>query len=194
MFYALPRCCFLGDYCFREPTIGHEIWLDNAARIYDEDDETTLFFLRAYALSKNDADELVDWNDIKGLRKQMKKFMKDVLGKFTVRQIVTCMNYCIFGADAAEGEQPAPRDKDGKDEDKESEYDTSIAIGVVHEAMGLGLGISIKDACRMTASGLQAVIERAYADKGIDRQKEIKDQARGDYYRTLEEIKSKKAE
>lgn len=52
-FFALPRCAFLGDLTFREPTIGQELWFDNASKLFNANDDTTFFMLRAFSISRD---------------------------------------------------------------------------------------------------------------------------------------------
>lgn len=47
----LPRVSFLGEVVFREPTIGSEMWLTSASRLFDSDDMETFMILRAFSLS-----------------------------------------------------------------------------------------------------------------------------------------------
>ncbi len=58
--YTLPRVAFLDEKTyFRQPTIGHEIWLDQVEHVIDRKDYQTVFAVHSYALSRNE-DELCD--------------------------------------------------------------------------------------------------------------------------------------
>lgn len=183
-FHSLPRCAFLGDLVFTEPTIGHQLWLDNATRVYAEDDDTTMFLLRAYALS-TPQESLPEWTDQKAVSKAVKSFAREALSNFTLRQVIDCLNYCTTGSDASDLEFPPDSEPDGGFPDEPY----SSAAGVLHEAQALKLGLSTADASRMTQSELQSVIQRRYELDGIEVDKSIKRRAIGDYYATLEEIK-----
>ncbi len=186
-FYALPRCAFLGDLVFREPTIGQTLWFDKVSQRFDLEDDTTLFFLRAFSLTR-EYDKLPDWTDAQKIKKQLKAFCKTELRDYTPRQVVACINYALNGADPAAGEEPPPRkSEDGETAEDDTAY--SAAVGVVHEGQALRLGISLADAYRMTESEMQAVIVSAKERDGYEIDKAIKDRAIGDYFRALDEIK-----
>lgn len=91
-FYALPRCCFLGGFCFREPTIGHEVWYSDVSREFEADDNVTDFFLNAFMLSR-DVEELPKSTNIPEVKYQLEKFIKKI-GSLTLRQIMHVVSYC----------------------------------------------------------------------------------------------------
>lgn len=182
-FDALPRCAFLGDLVFREPTIAHELWLENAGRIFDRGDSLTGFALRAFAIT-TPYEELPDWSSAKQMQKALAKFMEKKLARFTVREVAACVRWCMIGGDWTLDEEPAK--KPGEEEKGE---EMSASIGVVREAQALALGISLHDAMQMTRSGLQAVILRAYRMKGIEVDKDHHNRAIGDYCATLAEVR-----
>ena len=187
-FDALPRCAWLGDdLMFREPTIGHEMWMTNADRIFDRGDELTGFMIRALALA-TPLDDLPDWSSLKEMRDALEEFAVEKLAKYTVRQVTCCVMWCMFGSDWAADERAASRDDDECDDGHDDEL-TSPSVGVIRDGMALGLGISLHDAMHMTRSGLHAVVMRAYKLKGVDVSKSVYDRAIGDYYATLDEIK-----
>ncbi len=192
-FYALPRCAFLGEaenqIVFREPSIGQQLWLDNICRIYDDGDDTTAFFLKAYSMTKMD---LPEWTDIKTIQEELKKFIGDVLKSHTIRQVIACIDYCLYGCDSNAMEFPIEDNNRGKEEEETScDEIQSTAIGVIHDSQAMGLGIPLDDAMKMTTSELQAVIQRAYENKGIDISKEMKNRAIGEYYKTLDAMKNR---
>ena len=185
-FYALPRCCFVGDVCFREPTIGHEVWYDDVSREFEVDDNVTEFFLNAFMLSR-DADDLPSSANIPEVKLQLDKFVKQIK-KLTVRQVMHAVAYCTQGCDADEWELPEVAKKD---EDEDRAADESLALGVVREGQALGLGISLADAKKMTRSQLQGVIFRAYDLRDLHISKSIRQECIGDYYATLQSIKDR---
>lgn len=200
-FDALPRCCLLGNELFREPTIGHELWLQNAGRIFDRGDGITGFALRAFALA-TPLDKLPDWSSVEDMRRELDDFASRRLGQYTARQVIAAVNWCMVGNDWTIDELPetAKADKPEKPEEVEEaegaadpEELRSIALGVVRESQALALGISLADAMNMTRSGLQAVVMRAYQLKGVEIDKQKRDVAIGDYMATLEKIKTKHA-
>lgn len=78
----LPRVSFLGEAVFREPTIGSEMWLTSASRLFDSDDMETFMLLRAFSLSMPQS-ELPDPLDQKTVLEAMQKF-KDSLAFATM--------------------------------------------------------------------------------------------------------------
>lgn len=187
-FYALPRCVFLGDdVVLREPTVGHEIWYDMISRRFNIDDELTDFCLRAFMMSM-DSDKLPQWDNIKQVTTTLQDFIKNKLKRYTLRQLICCVDYCINGNDPSNLEYPFVRQQEDQTEEDE-DLDISIAVGAVRDLQMVGLGIPLKDIYTMTRSTIQHIVQNKYAEKGIDVEKKIKDKAIGDYYSTLNEIK-----
>ena len=58
----------------REPTIGQEMWFQNALRLFEEGDETTLFLLRAMSMAMDF--ELPMWSEPKKVAESMKVFLE----------------------------------------------------------------------------------------------------------------------
>lgn len=173
---------------FREPTIEQEIWFENAARIFNTDDDTTLFITRAFSLRMGE--ELPDWNKPKKVKKLIQQFVEKDLKGFTARQILSSVNYCIYGSDVSIDEFPYS-DLKPTEEDIEKAAEMSSVIGVVHEAQAMKLGISLDDMKSMTKSELQSVIDRALEREGVDVRKNNRNATVADYYKTLEHIKKK---
>lgn len=113
-FYALPRCVFIGSLCFREPTIGHEIWYDDVSREFEADDKFTDFCLNAFMLSK-DADELPDSHNIAEVKLQLDTFVHKTIAKLTLRQVMHVVAYCTQGCNADEWEMPEVSSRDNDD-------------------------------------------------------------------------------
>lgn len=171
-FYSIPRCAFLssGDdeddiLTFREPTIGHQLWMDRVFQAYDEDDETTRFMVTAYAITK-DWNELPTWSNFSKLKKEIVRFLKS-LSKYTLSQVSNCVMYCLNGNNANDQEYPEILPSVDKDDECLPNQQASSTIGVIHEAQALNLGIPLEDAKGMTKSELQSVLLRAYDYKGI---------------------------
>ena len=188
-FYALPRCVFIGDLCFREPTIGHEIWFDDVSRQFDLESQVTEFALRAFMMSRSEED-LPNPANIAEVKYQLDNFVHKTIAKLTMRQLTHAMTYCTCGCDPLEGEIAAKSFKVDDDEDYDV-ADTSLALGVVREGQALGLGISLADAKKMTRSAMQDVVMRAYKLKDIDVSSSVKQECIGDYLVTLQSIKDR---
>lgn len=168
-FYSIPRCAFLSNdeediLTFREPTIGHQLWMDMVFQAYDEDDETTRFMVTAYAMTK-DWKELPTWSDFSKLKKEIVSFIKS-LSKYTLSQVSDCVMYCLNGNNSNDKEYPEILPSSDDEDESFQNQPTSSTIGVIHEAQALNLGIPLEDAKGMTKSELQSVLMRAYENKG----------------------------
>lgn len=184
---VLPRVSFLGDVVFREPTIGHEIWLANASRLFDANDDETYLMLRAFSISMPQ-DELPDplskdkvLEGVQGLR--------DKLAFATLRQMCAAMGYAIHGFSHTTGEHPTPRkmDDDTKDDIK-SNADECYEIGLLHKGMAFRLGTAA-ELKNLTPKALNEmlldVMSKEYA---TDMRKDMVSTAEDNYLRTLDEI------
>lgn len=135
-------------------------------------------------------EELPDWNKPKKVKKLIQNFIENDLKGFTARQILSCVNYCLYGSSFYIDEMPYS-DLTPTDEDIEKAEEISCVIGVVHEAQAMKLGISMSDMKSMTKSELQSVIDRALERDGVDVRKNNRNATVADYYKTLEHIKNK---
>lgn len=191
--FTLPRCCIIGDIVFREPTIGHEIWLDEMSALYDVEDGLTSFAVTALCYSTEDADDLPRPADGPALSAAVRAFIKDRLARYTIRQIAAAVRYVRDGIEQTDGELgPDSKAEDPGETDQDCAF--SSALGVVHEGQSLGLGITLADARRMTRPALRSVIARAYLVKGVDVTKGDRETAMGDYNVVLDEIIKKHEE
>lgn len=192
-FYALPRCAFVqsGDdvLTLREPTIGQELWFQNSLRLFDEQDETTLFLLRAMSMAMDY--ELPSWSEPNKVADGMKQFLQEKLGHFTARQVMVAVNYCLFGCDALSGENPIiPDEDDEKNNENADPPELSVTIGIIHQAQSMRLGISIEDMKKMTPAELQAVVDDAKEREQMTSDKGRHDKYVAEYYATLNAIKN----
>lgn len=102
--------------------------------MYDEDDDTTSFFLRAYSLTK---ENLPEWSDLKTITGELKKFIVEVVGRFTLNQVMACVNYCLDGSDADEHEEAAKPEReldDGLLDTFDDDVPWSDEVGVIRES------------------------------------------------------------
>lgn len=195
----LPRCVFMPPASFfgrelvlREPTIAHELWLEEAAKWIDVSDERNFLFLHAFALSHSDVDDLPDVFKPGKIIKTVYRFAAKRLVRYTMDQLRNAVDYVLFGADWTVGETAVPKDSpDGR-----SPSGKSPTLGLICRAQALRLPISLDDARRMTASDLDAAIcEALVRDDSYDG-KVARHEAMGDYVRTrdaiVERIKAEK--
>lgn len=193
--FTMPRCAFLGDICFREATLGHELWMREVGRWMDIDDDIdTMILVRAFTLSKPQ-DELPDPLDVKKVKKQMDDFFKSDLSKFTPRQVVACLNYVALGDDPNANEYAIKTNEDDDEVAKQiaevCEADNhSIEIGIVNRGIAMKLGLTLNDYLSMTPSRVQTIIgEVLDRELGETRTKMKKSDALGEYISTLNAIR-----
>lgn len=182
--YTLPRIAAIDDgMYFRQPSIGHEIWLDTVDRWIDTTDYGTVLTVNAFALSR-DVDDLPDANNRKEITKQINKFIK-LMRKYTTDQIFAAVNY--VKNDISEfNESPIRDDKNVDDVD----WCDSVAVGVLREGQAVLFGVTEKEMLSMTRESLRLVIDRAYEMHGMEK-KDSGDYLLGEYYSTLDYIKNK---
>ena len=184
--FTLPRVAVVNGITFYEPTIGHEVWIDDASRIVDYDDASTRTAIVAYALSFKDAEQLPK-AELKTLMPELYKFRRRV-SKLTSRQLMQAIDYVREGSCAEDGEHPYYKPRDKADEDYSQ---MSIALGVLLDGAATGIGLTLDDAKRMTRSQIQMMIEEKMEYDGKTNPDYRKKSRMAEYYATLEEIKSK---
>ena len=179
----LPRVAFLGDAAFREPTIGSEIWLQSASRLFDENDAETFMMLRAFSLSMPQED-LPDPASEKQTLDALQTF-RDSLAFATIPQLMAAVGYAVYGFRDSECESPERRkDEDGKD----TEEDPCYEIGLLRQGMVYRLG-SAKELKDLPPRALREMTVRAMSrDHGCDARRDAVSDAEDDYLRTLDAI------
>ena len=200
----LPRCVFLpatsrwgAELVLREPTIAHELWLEQAARWIDTDDGLNFLYLHGYALSVLDPDELPDAYDAKAVVRRVFRFAAKRLVRYTREHLTGAIDYVLFGADWTAGEvgegkrkKEEGRSEDGPDPSSFLPLTSSLSptLGLISRARAMRLPITLDDAKRMTASELaEAVCEAMVADGGFDAA-DARNRAMGAYIRTRDAI------
>lgn len=188
--YALPRVAAIDEKrWFREPTVGHEIWISKVRRWIDESDFETLLAVYAFALSR-DSSELPNGDSREAVRQAVETYAEE-MKDFTRDQIFAAVDYVKNGCDQTVGEEP-PERKGSEDGDggEEEDWTECVALGVLHEGQAILFGVSEAEMKCMTRRQLEAVIRRAYDVHGMSRRDE-EDEALGDYNRTLDEIRER---
>ena len=188
-FYALPRVAFLGRLAFREPTIGHGIWIDSVMRSCDGKDVSTRIAVDAFALSR-DVESLPDSNDRKKCIDAVDAFVNKELARFTFRQIVCALVYAKNGSSAISNEFPEPPMADGDDSGTHPADDVALSIfsGVMFETLAFGLGLTVRDVSKLTISKANQLQEVALMRNGIDLAKKRHGTRVAEYYTTKEAI------
>ena len=199
----MPRVAFLPrdsrwrePIALREPTMAHELWLEEASRWLDVDRTANWLFLHAYALSRP-ASALPDAFSPKAVVRAVFRFASRRLVRFTGRQLSAAVDYALYGSDWTAGENPPSRAA-GEPQSGGPQFTAatapsadSPAIGLLVEGRALRLPISLDDALRMTGSELEEAIWRARAKDGDGSCEASRRRALGDYIRARDEIASR---
>ncbi len=181
----LPRVAFLGSAAFREPTVGSEIWIAAAARLFDEADADTYLMLRAFSLSR-DQSALPDPADEKRTLAEMEAF-RDSLAFATISQIAAAVGYAMHGFRHDRGEAAAKR-KDGGDRAEDGGDTLCYEVGLLRQGMAYRLG-SAADLKGLPPEAMREMLARAMSrDHGCDMRRGSVSRAEDDYLRTLDEI------
>ena len=187
----LPRCVFMPPTSFfgrelvlREPTIAHELWLEQAAQWIDIADERNFLFLNAFALAILDPNDLPDCFAPRGVVKAVYRFAAKRLVRYTTDQLRNAVDYVLYGADWTAGELAVPKDSP----DGPSFSGKSQTLGLIIRAHAMRLTILLADARRMTASELGEAISEATVRDGSFDAKVARHDAMGDYVRTRDAI------
>lgn len=190
--YLLPRVATIdkGVY-FRQPTIGHEIWIDSMQRYVEPKDYSTKFALTAFALSK-DVEELPDPNDFANIEKCVKEF-QEKMKKYTIEQIEAALNYCENGCKSSYGEYPDSNSNE--DEDDDFDFDFCVAAGVLHDGVVCQLGITVGEMKKMSREHLNDILKFARMEKRLCSSmvdfKSIGQYELGEYYHTLDNMRER---
>ena len=199
----LPRLVFMPrdsrwrpQIVLREPTMAHELWIEQAAKWIDTDNADNFLWLHGYALSRP-ASKLANVFDAKGMVKAVFRFAAKRLCRFTREQLSAAVEYALFGADWIVGEVAADEREhaaraDGGNGLRET-GEQSPTLGILSECRALRLPISLDDAKRLTASELEASILSAQMRDGLFNADSLKSRAVAAYVRAREEIKARLA-
>ena len=204
----LPRLAFLPkrrsgvltaffgrEIVLREPTIAHELWLEQAQRYITIDCDRTFDLIYGYALSRP-AEKLPDAFDPKRLIRKVFTWCAKHLAHLTLEQLDSAVDYVLFGADWTACEHCSiDRLKDCSDcnltIEQSEQSNNSPTIGLLTEARAIRLPISLDDAKRMTASELDEAITRCMAkDHKLDFDAEYH-RAMGEYVRARNAIRKR---
>lgn len=195
----LPRLAFLprdsrwrAPLVLREPTVAHDLWLEQAARFIDCDDDRNWLLVNAFALSRP-ADALPDAFAPRKVVRAVFRFAAKRLVRFTAGQLSAAVEYALFGADWTAGEAGGERRRaaDGDPVRQLAEIANSPTVGLLTEARALRLPLSLDDAKRLTASELAEAVRAAQLRDGIVCRDDLKEDALADYVRAREEIRAR---
>lgn len=180
----LPRAVFLPGMVLREPTIGHEMWLERVGGFVDFRNPRAFRIFYSFALSRP-ARKLPD--PLKNPKKVLRKAYGWAMGKvalLTDAQLKDALDYVLFGDDWRVGEfAPAGKDTPAMIPDSHS-----ATVGVISGALACRIPLSLDDAKKMTSSQVLAIVNQADLKDGNIDFDGRKQKALGDYYRALEEV------
>ena len=194
--FAAPRVAFLGDVVLHEPELGGEMWMRQAADAFDMDEDQTFFSLRVLVC-------VTPWRDLPpptdaGKVQAAISALFKRLSPSTVRQVEAALRWVCDGDNPSDGESPPPkaqpseRRSDDQD-DMPPRYSPEFGLFWRGMALRIGTAADMKD---MTFSAMMAACDRAEElssasafGGGIDRKRE-RDNARGDYFRALDAVRT----
>lgn len=185
--YALPRVAIIGEVSFREPTLGSEIWFNEASRLFNMDNPDTYLILRAYSLSMPQ-NELPDSGNQQVIMEGMKALVEKLKDK-TMTSIADALLYTVEGNKPHDAEPKAhDRKKDDEEEEMFDAENSCFEIGVLNNGILYSLG-GVNELKGMTTSRLLALVQYKKMMKFGSMKKESEARALGEYYAVLEEIK-----
>ena len=191
----LPRAAFLprlgwwrGEIVLREPTVAHDLWLEQVSTYVDVYDERNFYFVHAYALSRP-AEKLPDAFRARHVIRKVYTYAAKRLALYTPAQLSAAVDYVLFGADWKTGEHgPVIGASRPVDQEEES---ASTVLGLMVESRAIRLPITLAEARQMTASELSETIIRAKAKDGKFDEDASYHQAMGEYVRARNEIRKR---
>ena len=191
--FALPRFATLGNLTLRQPTIGSEIWMQQASQMFETmASPDTFLALRIYSLSKKQ-DELVSPYDTNALVKEIEE-LKEKLKPLTYDQIDAALSFVVQGFNHFDCEMKSTRKREDKEDDGEGYYESDdeyscVEVGLMKDGLMLNLG-TISELKDMTTSSLLMLVDyKKQAEFGVSHMKANKNRRLVDYYCVLEDIK-----
>ena len=106
----LQRAVFMPcGIVLREPTISHEMWLEEVGRFMDFHETRVFEAVHFFALSRQ-WDDLPSTDDPEGIVRKVFAFARRKMLPYTHEQLTAALDYALFGADWTAGEIPPPPD------------------------------------------------------------------------------------
>lgn len=203
----LPRAAFLprlgwwrGEIVLREPTVAHDLWIEQVSTYVDVYDERNFYFVHAYALSRP-AEKLPDAFRARRVIRKVFTYAAKRLALYTSDQLSSAVDYVLFGADWKTGEHgPAKEDVENSGSVRKDDQDlhlhlestpTSTVLGLIAESRAIRLPITLAEAMQMTASELAETIIIAKSKDGKFDEDASYNQAMGEYVRARNEIRKR---
>ena len=170
----------------REPTMAHELWLEQVSRFFALENVRATYSLYAYALSR-DASRLVDPFAPPKVQKAVVKFTKHNLARLTDRQLFGAVDYCLTGGDWTAGES-APSKASPDDEVREL---PSPTLGMLVLSRAYGINVTTDDLARLLPSEIEEAVLAAQMRFGLVDVQSSRARQVAAYVRTREEIRAR---
>jgi len=190
----LPRAARLGKAVFRQPTIGHEIWMDRVLQLVSMDSFESVLAVKVYALTRDPCD--LPNPDRDDIVKTAVQAFADTFIEYTRDQIAAVVDYVENGADETDGERPPAReitDEELKFTDEQAasaDWKYSAALGILHEGQAVLFGLPRKELEAMTRRQVNDLMRRAYAFHDFTCSPDL-NRLQGDYFATRVEIRTR---
>lgn len=196
--FHLPRLVFMPrdsawrrPLVLREPSVAHELWIEEVLRFSDGESDLAALFVHAYALSRR-AEDLPDAFDPRVCARAVSRFAAKRLVRFTREQLSAAVEFCLVGADWTAGEMGGAAKRRGESEGyPETAGEPSPTIGVLAGAKALRIPLTLDDARHLTASEVAEVVKAALASDGALDRDAAKADALGAYCRARDEIRAR---
>lgn len=189
---VMPRLAWLGDVAFREPTIGHEIWMYESADMFNLEDGETRIKVRAFCLA-TDPLKLPPFTQGRNkIEQAVKDFCEKRISEYTLGQVATALVFAEYGDTQIARELPEPKPLTKKQLKNQVcvDGDYCYEVGLLRNGVLLKIG-SPDELKGMTVSGLETlIIETMKLDKrfGVEYSKNMTSKAFANYKRTFDKI------
>lgn len=183
--YMLPRTAHIGESTwFRQPTLGHEIWLHKVASYINMDSVDSALAIYAFAFSR-DYKDLPEPYDQKLVKEEVGKWI-ETMKDFNREQILAAVEYVQTGIESSVGEYPEVASSDEETDD----WNTCVAVGVLNEGAAVLTGVTRSELMGMTRREAEGILSKAYLlmtpPIGLDANAEL-----ADYNRTHDKIRER---
>lgn len=184
--FNAPRIAWLGDVVLYQPTLGHEIWLEDVENVMDMADPATNLAVTTFACSFKDSSKLPDAFDKPTLYSKLASFKKQI-SSYTPQQILAAAKYVVDGNDANLYENAPTTSKEPEIECEAF----SIPTGILLNGIATGIGMSIGDALKLTRGQFETMVRHYQISNGMLDIKVEKQEASGGYFDALAEIRER---
>ncbi|MBR4523692.1 MAG: hypothetical protein IKO64_05610 [Kiritimatiellae bacterium] len=183
-----PRALVFPHFVLREPTIGHELWLEWIGDKLDMRDNRIFRLVHAYALSRP-WEKLPAHSSAPRAIRKIFAFARKHLLSLPETTLADAIDYLLHGADWTAGELPPPREPD-VDRPLGGEAESPV-LALLVGLKARRLPLTLDEAKQLTASEIVAIMLAARIQDGeYDADRELH-QAMGDYVRAREEIRAR---